>query len=133
MSTPRQKAKAFMKSLAPYQDAYGNIDFNLDQAFLIGYETARQDFSKDQDFITKEYFKGYNAALENIKNYVAEVAPDHNKFKILVMTRVLEEDGSERPSYQAVPFLEALDKYIDSVRNNYTILENKLSGKKDDL
>ena len=103
-------------------------------AYRQGFNDARMKFSQDGEFITKEYFKGYSAALEHVKKYVAEIAPDHNKFKILVTTRILDEDGNEeRLSYQAIPFVEALDKYIDSVKNNYTILENKLSGKKDDL
>lgn len=92
----------------------------LEKAYKEGYNKARFEFSKNEGFITKEYFKGYDAAIEHVKSFLTNVAPE----AVALTIRVRGYDGMED-----VSLTEAMDRYITDVQGNYNRLRKQLGGK----
>jgi len=108
----------------------------LEKAFKEGFNKARFEFSQDQGFITKEYFKGYDEAINHVKTFLRNVAPEATSLTI----RVLKEnditggksngaslhDGNK--IYHDVPLTEAMDAYITDVQKSYRRIVKRLGG-----
>lgn len=102
----------------------------LAKAYKDGFNKARFEFSKDEGFITKEYFKGYDAALDNIKNFMLNVTKDDPEatFKIMGETEIQLFGHNQTRRREEVSIREAFTRYITSVQQNYSLLKRQLGG-----
>lgn len=101
----------------------------LAKAYKEGYNKARFEFSKDDGFITKEYFRGYDEAISHVKTFLNNVAPQAIRLTIKVKQRTLSlEDKSEGTAWKDVSLIEAMDSYITDVQRSYRQIVKKLGG-----
>lgn len=99
--------------------------------WLMGYDAARKDFSKDDGFITKEYFRGYEAAIENIKAFVFNVTRDDPDatFTIKSETEIYLFSHKQDRKIGRISIRDVFTRYLNDVQANYNRLKRQLGGK----
>lgn len=97
-------------------------------SYDLGYREAQRDFSKDQGFITKEYFKGYDEAINNVRAFLNNLDPMSGVIKVKVRNMTFN-NGYDIITHDEVPIVEAMEKYIDGVQLNYQRIRKQLGEK----